>query len=393
MTEESGRDAPDARPEIDRPVVTAAVAFLSAIAAVHLFVVPVTVGVAVEGRGFAVDEVGDALGIAGVSYVVIVLVSPWWIARWSWKWVCGAALLINALGTFGLTQTTSYAAYEIGQILLSISLGMLFPPIMTALGSSTEPDKKYGISMVAQSLLGAAAIYVLKAYVMPAWGYEGVYGALTGYTLLGLVAIRWMPNTAKFDAPSEGGLVRTQYLSWLALVALGIYYMTVNGFTGFAERLGEHFGVRSSLIASALAVGVLLSTIGSAFVAVAGDRWGRVRPILAAAIMAVTGYGLLLGDPGDGAYFSAVLLINLSFGVIIAYAYAIIAAADPSGRFIGMATAAAGIGIAITMTLMGRIIATRGYPTFSATLIVITVIAVALMTSVAARISVVGSAN
>jgi MFS family permease len=209
--------------------------------------------------------------------------------------------------------------------------------------------------MVAQSLFGAAAIYLLKANVLPTLGYEGVYGALTVYTLLGLVA-------------------------------LGIYYMTVNGFTGFAERLGEHFGVRSGLIASALAVGVLLSTMGSAFVAVAGDRWGRVRPILVAAVMALTGYGMLLGAPGEGPYFAAILLINLSFGVIIAYAYAIIAAADPSGRFIGIATAAAGIGIAITMTLMGRIIATYGYPTFNATLIGITVIALSLMVGVAARV-------
>ena len=67
-------------------------------------------------------------------------------------------------------------------------------------------------------------------------------------------------------------------------------------------------------------------------------------------------------------------------------AHATIAAADSSGRFIGMATAAAGIGIAITMTLMGRIIASYGYPAFTAALIAITMIAMTMMVGVAARV-------
>ncbi len=372
-------------PAIDRPAATAAVAFLCAVAAVHLFVVPVTIGAAVDSLGFSEKEVGDALGIAGICYVLVVMTSPLWITRWSWRWVCGVALALGVLAALGLTVTSSYSNYVGLQIVLSVSLGLLFPPIMSALGSSSEPDRKFGVALLVQSVMGAAAIYVLKALVAPAWGIGGVYGVLAGFTALGFFALFWIPERADVSRPDDREAPSRKHLIWIGLAALAVYMMSVNGFSSYSERFGEHFGLSGGLIAGALSLGVLLSAAGSAFVAVVGDHWGRVRPLLISLVVVLVGYSILLGRQTEDLFMLAVCIINVSFGMTTAYAFATVSAVDTSGRYTGLMTAASGVGTAVAVTLMGRIITDHGYAGFTWTLVVISTVAAGLMIFVARK--------
>lgn len=374
-----------ATPAIDRPVTSLAVAFLCAVAAVHLFVVPVTLGAAVDGRGLDEGEVGDALGAAGFFYVLVVLTSPLWIARWSWRRVCGVALAVAVLAPLALAATSSYPTYVAPQIALSASLGLLFPPIMAALASASEPDKKFGLALLLQSVLGAAMIYVLKAWVAPAGGYEGVYGVLASYTVLGLLVLPWIPRGVEARSVSDRETPPRPHLVWLGLAALAVYLMTVNGFSSYSERFGEHAGMRGALIAGALAFGVLLSAAGSAVVAVVGDRFGRVRPLIVSLAAALLAYGLLLGPQTEATFLLAICLVNVTFGITTAYAYGTVAAVDTSGRYTGLMAAAAGVGTAIAVTLLGRIIVGHGYGAFIGALAVISVVAAGLMVFVAAQ--------
>jgi hypothetical protein len=88
-------------------------------------------------------------------------------------------------------------------------------------------------------------IYLLKARVAPAWGYEGVYGVLAVYTVLGFLALPWIPGAAEARPVASRSIPVEPYLVWLGLAALAVYLMTVNGFSSYSERFGENAGMRT----------------------------------------------------------------------------------------------------------------------------------------------------
>ena len=225
-----------------------------------------------------------------------------------------------------------------------------------------------------------------RARVAPAWGIEGVYGVLAGLTALGFFALFWIPERAEASRPTdEEASPQKTHLIWIGLAALAIYMMSVNGFSSYSERFGEHFGLSGGLIAGAHSLGVLLSAAGSAFVAVVGDHWGRVRPLLISLGVVLVGYSILLGRQTEDLFVLAVCIINVSFGMTTAYAFATVSAVDSSGRYTGLMTAASGVGTAIAVMLLGRIITGHGYAAFTWALIIISTTAAALMVFVAQR--------
>ncbi len=310
---------------------------------------PMIVGGFIDGYGYSEQQAGNIAALEGLGLVVASFAATAWIRRVSWVRAVLAGILAYAGLNLASAPVTDYGTLAALRFCAGIAGGNLFAVTVAALGDNRAPDRAFGLAQAMQGVLMLAA-FLAAPVLLARWQVGAIYVMLAGAALLMLPLLlrfpasgrtRTMPAALGAPAAAHGALI------WLGLAASVLYFVSVFGFWGFVERIGQAAGLPAETIGLALGVSQVTAIVGALGAAAASDRFGRYLPLLlvwlgqSAALWAVT------GEFGASAFFFSTGAFQALFIVAVSYQMGAIAALDTRGRFLVMMTAAQGLGAAI----------------------------------------------
>ncbi len=325
---------------------------------------PMIVGGFIDGYGYSEQQAGNIAALEGLGLVVASFAATAWIRRVSWVRAVFAGILAYAVLNAASVTVTDYATLAALRFCAGIAGGNLFAVTVAALGDNRAPDRAFGLAQAVQGVLMLAAFLAAPALLA-----RGQVGAI--YVMLALAALLMLPVLLRFPAAGRvrtgadvgtGPATSSSALIWLGLGASVLYFISVFGFWGFVERMGQAAGLPAATIGLALGISQVTAIAGALAAAAASDRFGRYLPLLvvwlgqSAALWAVTdGFGA-------AAFFFSTGVFQALFIVAVSYQMGAIAALDVRGRFLVMMTAAQGLGAAIGPAAAAAVIgAGEGY--------------------------------
>ena len=230
-----------------------------------------------------------------------------------------------------------------------------------------EPDRAFGIKLASEVFLAVATLMGLTALVASRWGFSGTVLALAGVVgvaaLCGLPAIP--PRRALTPPEQRFGMTRRasarapflrDWAPWLGLAALFVSFAGLSALWAFLARIAPSFGIGGATTAAVLTAGLLVSGLAGLAAAGLGDRFGRVKPLVAGMLLAIAGVAMLQWGHGLAGYLAGLLLAAGLWNFPLAYQMGLIASSDGNGRVAVLMPAALAIGGAIGPILAGALL-------------------------------------
>ena len=152
---------------------------------------------------------------------------------------------------------------------------------------------------------------------------------------------------------------------WLgAALLLGIMIdaMSQDGLWTFSERIGISAGLDVEGVGIVLAFATLAGLAGAALAFVVGTRFGRAAPICFGLTLGALSRWLLASASDPSSYWTAQILLGLSFFLTYPFLFGAIAALDRSGRWAAAGAGVATIGTALGPAIAGTLVERAGYP-------------------------------
>ncbi|WP_374573352.1 MFS transporter [Phenylobacterium sp.] len=293
---------------------------------------PVFVGAYVDTLHFSVAEAGRVAsaetlgGAAGSIFTAIFLARPGVNLR-NAALACFVVLalahvasgFVSGLGLFAAVRAV--AGFAAGAVQ---SLGSVY------ISSLKKPDRAFAISFGLLSVAGPLGLWCAPPLIA-AIGLAHVYWAYAAGLLVALPLMLLYPRRREPRDAADGVEPASKApravgvgLIWAAIV---VNFICNGGVWIYAEQIGRSAGFDAITLGRLLAVAMLLGTLGVALVGMIEDRFGRLKPLIAAHLALGGAVLWVMAGPGMAGYFVAILLLNLSVVVLTPYFLAMLAEA------------------------------------------------------------------
>ena len=190
-------------------------------------------GATAKGTG---DRFGRLLLVLIVTYVVSAFTSGFWIVAFQIVLLVTAALLAVRTSHLGAKATRVAVVVCASGSLIALAL---------ALAPSGHVGEGIADLWIALILVFAVILIVRRVLAQPQVTLESIYGAVSAYTVIGLMFAAFYAAMAKFDGGAfftsgQPGTVKTfQYFSFTTLTTLGYGDFTAAGNDGRAVAVME----------------------------------------------------------------------------------------------------------------------------------------------------------
>ena len=321
--------------------LTAVLAFAGIIALSALFfnISPVIVGAAADNRGFSNQQLG-MLMVPGMSAKVLIsLLLSFWVRQINRKLL----LFGGACAFFGYifaAFTTSYTIILIALGIAGVGTGILYCISMACLGAAKNPDRGFGFSQLFQSILMVIGFYAVPIWISPNWGLTGVFMFLAMGIALAVALITYIPNgwepTTEIGAQHNNQTIDNMKLSpaIMAMAALFIFNLGLNGFWVFYERIATNIGYTTESIAITLSTSVGIGTLGAFLPILVYNRINRNSMIIAIGLIFILVMVGLITIFNESLFWLLSILFQACWAAILAYMFASIAAEDRYGKIV-----------------------------------------------------------
>ena len=278
-----------------------------------------------------------------------------------------------ALGLFlGAAATLALAAMAEGWLIFAacvfgagLLLGALYSLSFVIAGERSNPTRAFGIKLLGEVALGATLLAVIPLYLLPAFGTAGMLTAFALVVLAGALCVPWiarrapMPNAASLSAGSANPAL--PMVAFASLAALFVFTIGQSALWSFAERRASAAGFDAAAIGAALSVSALSGGLGSLAAAWLAERRGRIKPLLAAALMQGLALALFAAAGGFAAYVAALNLFMFAWLFALPYMTAAVAASDSTGRATSLVAACLAFASMIGPGLAGQLVTGGGF--------------------------------
>jgi predicted MFS family arabinose efflux permease len=328
---------PDPDPRQDARTVAAG-ATLSVVAIATFLLLPQLIEATVEDLHYTEAQVGilSALIMAGLT--IASLASSLWVRRSSWRAAAALALLgllaVNVVSMFCHGLIPFLALQGIG----GLFGGSLYSLSLTVLSDGRRPDRGFAYAIGAQTLYQIFAL-VAGPFMIRHGGVNAMLGLFAGLCVLGALLVAFLPahgRSSRTLAPAAG-LLHAPVV--YALAGCFLFYVNINAYWTYIERIGTAAGLGLSAISNSLAFGTAASMGGVFLASWLGVRRGLLLPIAASAVTIVVAALLLTGALHLTAYVVSAVIYGNAWNLSMTYQYSTINVVDRSGRGVALAPA------------------------------------------------------
>jgi predicted MFS family arabinose efflux permease len=323
---------------VNQLITILAAAGIISLSALYFNIAPVAIGAAADHRGFSNQQLG-MLMVPGMSAQMIVsLLLSFWVRRINWKLL----LLVGGACAFaGFTLaafTTSFTTLLLALGIAGVGTALLYCISMACLGAAKNPDRGFGFSQLFQSVFMMIGLYAVPIWISPYWGLTGVFMFLAMAIVLSVALIAYFPaageQTTAIGAQHNNQAIDNLKLSpaIMAMAALFIFNLGVNGFWVFYERIATHIGYTTESIATILSTSVGVATLGAFLPILVYNRINRHSMIIAIGLIFILVMVGLITIVNNYVFWVLSVLFQACWVAILAYMFASIAAEDRNGK-------------------------------------------------------------
>ncbi len=328
-----------------------------------VILMPLIVGGVVDDYGFTERQAGLIASMEGFGLVCGLLAGAQWVRRVPWTRMLFVTLIAYAGVNVVSATVQSVEALAAVRCLCGLVGGSVFSIVNAALGDNRQPDRAFGI---AQSVQGVMMFAAFAAAPLIAHGHlvSNLFYMMAGAAVVLILCVFRFPHQGVpvVQASPEGsGRGHRRGLIWIGLGGGLIYYASVFGFWDFLERIGRNAGLDGDTVSVALGVSQIAAVAGGLTAAIAGDRFGRIAPLVCAASGQLVVLWLLLGEFTVASYFIGASLYQALYIIATSYLLGVIAKLDDSGKYVVIMNAMLGAGVALGPSVAAALIRPGDY--------------------------------
>jgi DHA1 family inner membrane transport protein len=336
-------------------------AILGSISIMPLLILPTVVGALVDLASFTESEAGWTAAVGGLGGAIGAIVIALRIRHLNPRKLAIIGLIamifFDALSMLvGEVPTSVFITFR---ALSGLGGAAVYAAVMTSYASMPNSERGYGIFMVLQFGLSAAGLYALPM-IIPNIGVSGLYIgmaviALVGFTMVSSV----MTRSAEANEPAIDISQLIKPAAILAMIGIGLFEAANNMHFTYAERIGVNFAIDHETIGEMLGFATLLGMAAAFAVVWLGDRFGELKPILAALLTVCVGLLILNQGSSESVYLITMCMLSVAWAFGMPYFQAFEAKLDPDGSvvvaggFFTSGGAALGPAVAATMVVPG----------------------------------------
>lgn len=321
------------------PLFTLGVAaLLYAFSIVLIDIAPFFIGMYVDYLGLSLSQAGFVQTVDQAGGVLGAIAGFFLMPRASWRNLVIVASIIATAANVATAMVDGYTTLLVVRFVSGFGVVLITTVTACILARSLMPDRAFGLGLALGMALSAVAIWLLDGLRLE-YGHSVALGSGAIWLGAGLLLALLLPGTlggsvdspdsANLDAPDTG----SQALGRSALIALGLFGISVNVVYGYVERIGIANGLEISGVASALALGYVFSAFGSLIPTIFGAIGGRMKWVALTTLVFVASlYGLYSAN--------TVALYTVAFAVYasvwnmgLAYYMSMTAENDPEQKY------------------------------------------------------------
>ncbi|MBS0394749.1 MAG: MFS transporter [Proteobacteria bacterium] len=319
-------------------LVMLAGAMLSVIGFATFLLLPPFIEVVATRLGYSESQLGVLSALIMSGQTLASLASSQWVRRAGWRRAATLSLAGLLLANLASIPVRGFAAFCVLQCLGGFCGGSLYSLSLTVLSDCRRPDRGFAYAVGAQTLYQVFTFFagpVLAAH----GGVVAFLGLFAALCIGGFVLVRWLPAHGRDRAPAvaAGGLLTAPAV--LALAGCFLFYVNVNAYWTYIERIGTAAGLGVSAVSNSLAFSNAASLGGVALAAWLGFRRGLLLPIAVSAVAVVGSVLLLLGPVPLSAFLVSAVLYGNAWNLSITYQYGTVHAVDRTRRGVALAPA------------------------------------------------------
>jgi predicted MFS family arabinose efflux permease len=331
---------------------------LSTAGAIVYLISPVIFGSAIETLGVTNSEAGVMLSIYFAGYTLVTVSAVYWLSKSNARYVAALSAAALVGGLLGAAAANGNQALHAAMFLSGIGAGMLYGLSVAAIAESDDPDRYFGFALAAQLAFGSIVLFLGPSTLGPRWGLSGILIGTAVFVAVMALPLAWLPKRlAQGHQPAALEAARPPTIPvFVAIAAVLIWFTGFSGLYAFLERIGADGGLDGLTIGTVLSLTVITGISGALSAAIIGDRFGKIRPHIGAAIGTIFAMYLLSKGPDLFWYATAISIFTFSWNFWLAYYLGTVATADYSGRYSVLTTAALGLGATLGPGIAGRLV-------------------------------------
>lgn len=330
------------------------------------YLLPVWAGIFTEAYGFNGKQVGLLLSADMTASTIASFTARYWIHRCYWRRMFPVAVLLTVTPNLLCGVAESYAALLACRYLAGWGAGMMSAFMYATISASDNPDREFAYAMTLQVFLGALCLYG-ASHIWAAWGAEAVF-IMTGLVaLLPLICLHAAPRANPLTVLPGGGRDLNSVpdaippAALIGLLAVGLFFASMNSIWSFMERLGDAEGFAEDFIAFTLAVSLLFSFTGALVPAWLAGRIKRIAAISSGYALLFFALAAIGRNPSAAMYLAALCVYNFFYSFVIPFQNGWIASLDRTGRTVVLLPVLQGIGLSAGPVLAGLVIVDNRY--------------------------------
>ncbi len=304
------------------------------------------------------------LGVA----VGILLLSQSLIRYGYAKAVAVAAVLIVLIELLSLGFEATLATF-VFRFLSGLGAGVITGCTYSWLAGQKHPDKGFGVFLLVQFIIGSCLLYILPSLV----NEHGV--VILSFTFLGFAFLALLLSGVFVNRPSgvnaedmEEHVRSVPLLSMIsnrrslyALIALGLFELSMAGIWAYAEVIGNWLEIAPLLVSKSLAASARAGIPGAFVVVILGGRLGRRVPIyFGISVIAVSLLALTLGVRTAAVFVLLMMLFNGAWAFTVPYMQGIQAQIGRSGSLVCLGAFVVMLSLSLGPAIIGLLMALGG---------------------------------
>lgn len=276
--------------------------------------------------------------IASLELGCLALSSIGWAvtarAQRSAAWLVGTLLLAIA-GNAASYLATDATGLVIARVIVGLCYGIILSEITRRAARMPDPHRVFTAQQLGLVLF-VSAFFATVPGAIAATGPLAPFLYNGALSIAALASLIWLPSSAAdpaaHTADSGNGPSHGKARPAMALVALGLVYLTQSALWTYITEAARHAGVPLDTLSRLLAIGAVTNLMVPIAAERIGLRWGRVAPLLIG-FAGLTTSILLVSLPFGATWFAAGAIgLNLFLLFLTPFLLGALAALDASGR-------------------------------------------------------------
>ncbi len=350
-------DSQTTAPVLHERKATLALTLIAAVAPALLMMAPVVAGQLGAELQLGPAAIGTLFTAELGAMSLASLPACYWLSRFNWRIAGTLAALLFILANLGSMLASSASELIPLRILSGLGGGSLMILCMGTASMLPKPDRIYGLWVMGQLVLGALGLTLLPN-LFAHYGLAVFFAVLAAMMLICLPLLRYLPagKAAMKKNPSTTTNVRLPLPALIGLLAVLLFYVSLNGVWTFMGALAESVNIDAQVSGNVLAIASLLGIAGALSATVLGGRQNFRLPLLAGYAVMIVGILLLAGSPDETRFTIAALGFKYAWTFALPFILASLANIDRTGQLMSLVNMVIGGGLALGPLIAGRMI-------------------------------------